>query len=246
MKPWKNFQDVSHALSIEEHFLKGVDTITPGPDFRIAGQKIPRETHRFSGRTAMHAHLHVSEEKPPEDPDSPLSFTMEGYRGQPPSSLIPFFWAPGWNSVQSINKYQQEIGGSLKGGDPGLRLIEPQSGVAPKYFTDHPEIFIPLQDHLWLVSLHHIYGSEELSARGAAVAKRMPTSYVMVNDLDAKELKLTPGATLEFEVNRQPYKLPVQISASIPKGIAGMPYGLPGLPFIDLPAWAILKTTTHG
>ncbi|MEX1238516.1 MAG: NADH-quinone oxidoreductase subunit NuoG, partial [Cyclobacteriaceae bacterium] len=86
MKPWKNFQDVSHALSVEEPLLKGVDTITPGPDFRIAGQKIPREPHRYSGRTAMHAHEHVSEAKPPQDNDSPLSFTMEGYRGLPPSS----------------------------------------------------------------------------------------------------------------------------------------------------------------
>jgi NADH-quinone oxidoreductase subunit G len=246
MTPWKNFQDVSHALSNDEPMLKGIDTLAPPPDFRIAGQKIPRETHRFSGRTAMFANVHVSEDKPPEDPDSALSYTMEGYRGQPPSSMIPFYWSPGWNSVQAINKYQEEIGGPLRGENPGLRLIEPQAGAAPKYFTDLPEIFIPLQDHLWLVALHHIFGSEELSARGLAVAKRVPKSYVMLNDEDARKLNLTPGATLDFEVNRQPYKLPVEISTSIPKGVAGMPYGLPGLPFIDLPAWAILKNTSHG
>jgi NADH-quinone oxidoreductase subunit G len=68
----------------------------------------------------------------------------------------------------------------------------------------------------------------------------------MINTLDAQELNLAPGALLGFEVNRQAYQLPVEISTSIPKGIAGMPYGLPGLPFIDLPAWAILKTSTHG
>lgn len=246
MSEWKNFQDVSHALATEEPLLKGVDTVSPPPDFRIAGQKIPREPHRYSGRTAMHAHVHVSEEKPPEDPDSPLSFTMEGFRGIPPSSMIPFFWSPGWNSVQSINKYQQEIGGPLRGDDPGLRLIEPQAGALPHYFTDLPEIFIPLQDHLWMVSLHHIFGSEELSTRGAAVARRVPENYILVNEEDARDLKLTPGAVLSFEVNRQPYRLPVTISSKIPKGIAGMPYGLPGLPFIDLPAWAILKPDSHG
>src|SRR5687767_15945129 len=37
MKSWKNFQDVSIALSAEEPMLKGVDKITPPPDFRIAG-----------------------------------------------------------------------------------------------------------------------------------------------------------------------------------------------------------------
>lgn len=246
MKPWKNFQDVSAAAASEEPLLQGIESLTPPPDFRIAGQKIPRETHRYSGRTAMHAHTHVSEEKPPEDPDSPLSYTMEGYRGQPPSSMIPFFWSPGWNSVQSINKYQEEIAGSLRGDDPGLRLLEPQEGGVPKYFTDLPEIFIPLQDHLWLVALHHIYGSEELSARAKAVSKRVPEHYVMVSTHDASELNLSPGAMLRFEVNRQIYQLPVTVSESIPKGMAGMPYGLPGLPFIDLPAWAILKTTSHG
>lgn len=246
MAAWKNFQDVTTAISMEEPLLKGVDTITPPPDFRIAGQKIPRQPHRFSGRTATQAHVHVSEEKPPEDPDSPLSYTMEGYRGQPPSSMIPFFWSPGWNSVQSINKYQEEIGGSLHGDDPGLRLLEPQEGAVAKYFTDLPEIFIPLQDHLWLVALHHIFGSEELSARSQAVATRVPQHYVMINEKDAAELNLSRGTPLTFEVNRQMYELPVEIGDSIPKGMAGLPYGLPGLPFIDLPAWAILKPASHG
>lgn len=246
MKPWKNFQDVSQALSTEEPLLKGVDKITPPPDYRVAGQKIPRQPQRYSGRTAMHANIHVSEEKPPEDPDSALSYTMEGFPGQPPSSMIPFYWSPGWNSVQSINKYQEEIGAALRGGDPGLRLIEPHSNGVPKYFTDLPDIFIPLKDHLWMVPLHHIFGSEELSARGAAVAKRVPKSYVMINVQDADELNIAPGTELDFEIDRQAYHLPIEISASIPKGVAGMPYGLPGLPFVDLPAWAILKNTSHG
>lgn len=246
MTPWKNFQDVSEALSQEEDLLRGIDKVTPPPGFRIAGQKIPREPHRFSGRTAMRAHIHVSEAKPPEDPDSPLSYTMEGYRGQPPSSLIPFFWSPGWNSVQAVNKYQEEIAGSLRGDDPGLRLIEPKRNGAPNYFTDLPEIFMPLRDHLWLVFLHHIFGSEELSTHAKAVAERVPERYVLVNNEDAAELKLSPGSTLAFEVNRQSYELPVMISAFIPKGIAGMPYGLPGLPFVDLPAWAILKPLANG
>lgn len=243
---WKNFQDVSNALPVEEPALRGVETISPPPEFRVAGQKIPRQPHRYSGRTAMHAHVHVSEEKPPEDPDSPLSYTMEGYRGKPPSSMIPFFWSPGWNSVQSINKYQEEIGGSLRGDDPGLRLLEPSPGAQPKYFTDVPEKFIPLQDHLWMVNLYHIFGSEELSARGKAVATRVPQNYVLVSSEDARDLNITAGTTISFEINRQPYQLPVHIHPSIPKGIAGMPYGLPGLPFVDLPAWAILKNANHG
>ena len=74
----------------------------------------------------MHANIDVHEPKPPDDPDSPLAFSMEGYprRSRPPR-LIPRFWAPGWNSVQAVNKFQDEVGGPLRGGDPGRRLIEP-------------------------------------------------------------------------------------------------------------------------
>jgi NADH-quinone oxidoreductase subunit G len=59
-------------------------------------------------------------------------------------------------------------------------------------------------------------------------------------------LNIDAGVILDFEVNRQSYHLPVLISSAIPKGMGGMPYGLPGLPFVDLPAWAILKPRSHG
>ena len=74
----------------------------------------------------MHADTDVNEPMTPRDPDSPLGFSMEGYQGEPPSSLLTHYWAPGWNSVQAVNKFQEEVGGPLRGGDPGRRLIEPQ------------------------------------------------------------------------------------------------------------------------
>jgi NADH-quinone oxidoreductase subunit G len=55
---------------------------------------------------------------------------MEGSTLQPPPALIPNFWAPGWNSIQSLNKFQEEIGGPLTGGNPGARLIEPAGKAA--------------------------------------------------------------------------------------------------------------------
>ncbi len=109
-----------------------VPAIAPPADFRMVGQKIPRQPHRYSGRTAMTANVDVHEPQPPDDPDSPLAFSMEGYDGQPPPALLPAFWAPGWNSVQALNKFQIEVGGPLRGGDPGRRLIEPASRGRPR------------------------------------------------------------------------------------------------------------------
>jgi len=56
----------------------------------------------------MNAKIDVSEPKPPQDPDSPLTFSMEGSDERPPSSLVPYYWTPGWNSVQSMNFYLDE------------------------------------------------------------------------------------------------------------------------------------------
>ena len=41
-----------------------------------------------------------------------------------PSALNPGVWAPSWNSNQAVNKFQDEIGGDLHGGDPGVRLFD--------------------------------------------------------------------------------------------------------------------------
>jgi len=238
---WHGFDDIQQALAQEMPQLGGITRITPPSDFRIAGQKIPREPHRFSGRTAMLAHLNVNEPKPLQDPDSPLSYTMEGYRGQPPAAMIPFFWAPGWNSNQATNKYQQEVGGHLKGGDPGMRLLEPNPAGSGKYATAVPENFQPLEGHLLMLPLYHIFGSEELSMHSPPVAGLAPAPYLLLNGADALRLKLDEGQRLSFTIEGQVYQLPVKTSASLPSGTAGLPAGLPGVPFALLPAWANLN-----
>ena len=237
---WKNFEDVTQAIASSEPLLKGVDKVTPPSDYRVAGQRIPRAPHRYSGRTAITANVNVSEPKPPVDADSSLSYTMEGLRGLAPSSMIPFFWSPGWNSVQSVNKYQDEVGAALKGGNPGVRLIEP--GVnATTYFTAVPEIFQPLDGQLWMVPLYHIFGSEELSARAAAVSKRVIKPYVLIHQSNAEKLKVIEGQDLSFEIAGQSYSLPVKISTIIKPNVAGFPRGLPGVPYSELPAWGIFR-----
>jgi NADH-quinone oxidoreductase subunit G len=113
----------------------------PSATFRMTGAKVPRSPHRASGRTAVLANINVSEPKPPDDPDSPLAFSMEGTSDHPPGSLIPFVWAPGWNSIQATHTYQQEVGGPLRGGDPGVRMFEPTPSNDRSYFSGIPSAF---------------------------------------------------------------------------------------------------------
>jgi NADH-quinone oxidoreductase subunit G len=233
---WNNLDEVNLALASTLPIFAPILKIAPPASFRIVGQKIPRQPHRYSGRTAMLAQISVHEPKPPNDPDSPLSFSMEGYEGEPPASLIPRFWAPGWNSIQSLNKFQSEVGGSLHGGDPGQRLIEP-SPAGLKFSDEVPQAFARRSDEWLIVPLYHIFGSEELSVLSAGIAERAPQVYIAINDKDAARLGVNDGEQVELDLQGSSYCLPVKSRPAIPKGVAGLPVCLRQLPFVDLPAW---------
>jgi NADH-quinone oxidoreductase subunit G len=232
---WQQLDDVVAALGEALPVFDPILLAAPTAEFRQMGSKIPRQSHRYSGRTAMLADISVHEPKPPEDVDSPLAFSMEGYDGRPPADLIQRFWAPGWNSVQALNKFQAEIGGPLRGGDPGRRLIEPAPDAAISYFKEIPSAE-PADGEWILVAVHHIFGSEELSMATAGVAERSPRPYVALNADDAAELGTAVGEEVEVAWNSRRHRLPVRLMPSLPRRVAGMPVGLPGWPGLNLPA----------
>ena len=63
--PWRDFDDITAALAQTSPVFEAVKDIAPPAGFRIAGQKVPRQPHRYSGRTAMHANVNVHEPMPP-------------------------------------------------------------------------------------------------------------------------------------------------------------------------------------
>jgi NADH-quinone oxidoreductase subunit G len=237
---WATLDHLTAACANALPTFASIGKAAPGADFRVNGAKIRRETHRSSGRTAIHAAATVHEPKPPEDPDSPLSYTMEGYYGPMPSALVPYFWAPSWNSVRAINKFQDEVGGSLRGGDPGVRLIEPASGAAPHYFDGVPEAFAK-RDGAWLiVPLYEIFGSEELSRLAPAVRERVPQPYLALNADDAVSLHVVDGAMVTVALAGEVFRLPIRVRPALPAGVAGMVVGLCGPIGNFLPAWGQL------
>ncbi|HUY14615.1 MAG TPA: NADH-quinone oxidoreductase subunit NuoG [Terriglobia bacterium] len=238
---WKNLDNVLDAMAQSLPAFKRVPEAAPESGFRISGAKVPREPHRYSGRTAMLANISVSEPKPPEDQDSPLSFTMEGNPNEPPSALIPFFWAPGWNSIQSTNKFQSEIAGPLKGGNPGVRLIEPAAGSAPSYFTAAPEGFHAKHGEWLTVPLYHIFGSEELSNWAPAVRELAPGPYAALSPEEAAALGVIEGQIIQIAANGSQFQLPLKVAKELPKGVVGLPVGLPDFRGPLMPAWVSIS-----
>lgn len=232
----RTFDIVVNEMADSHQPLQPVVDLAPAADYRIGTQKIPREPHRYSGRTAMNANIDVHEPKPPQDPDSPLSFTMEGYHGVPPSPDVPFYWAPGWNSVQSMNKYQTEVGGPLKGGNPGKRLFEPDGETAIPFFDisgGNNE-----NGKLQVIPMYHIYGSDELSAKSPPVAERIPEVYLAMNSNDGAAYA---GKIVEVRVGGKTVLAPVKIDDSLPQGYAGMPKGLNETKGLQFPLWPDVK-----
>jgi NADH-quinone oxidoreductase subunit G len=233
LKPdhWHDLDDVLLALSEALPELAAARKAAPPAAFRVAGAKIPRSPHRESGRTAALVNIDVSEPKPPDDPDSPLAFSMEGAPAEPPAALIPFFWSPGWNSIQATNHYQKEVGGPLRGGDAGVRLFEPTPANGLSYFSAIPAAFEPRAGEWLLVPMYHIFGSDELSLAAPGIAELAAKPHVAVNAGDFPE-----GAEVEVSCADATVRLPVRVRSDLPRGVAGLSADLPPLVGIILPA----------
>jgi NADH-quinone oxidoreductase subunit G len=190
---------------------------------------------RYSGRTAMNANISVSEGKLPEDIDSPLAFSMEGRNEEPPSSLVPFYWTPGWNSAQAINFYLNEPGGSMEGGDPGIRLFESPFESKQKYLGSGPNKYDIQKDEYLVIPVYQIFGSEELSAVSPSVLQRVPEPFILLNQQDADSNLLKGGDVTQIEISKIRITLKVKIDNTVQKGLAGLTISLPGMPYFDLP-----------
>ena len=226
---WTQLDHVIDAVVSHLPQLAGIKDAAPDASFRIRGQKLSRSPHRSSGRTAARANISVHEPRQPQDQDTMFAFSMEG-NNQPgaPRSQIPFAWAPGWNSPQAWNKFQVEVGGKLRNGDPGVRLFEASAAQLP-WFSNVPAAFV--SEAQWRVAPYYqLFGSEEMSQRSPVFQQRMAQPMLVINPDDAAKLGVNNGAAVEFTCAGETVRLPVRFSASLQAGQIGLPLGMPGVP----------------
>jgi NADH-quinone oxidoreductase subunit G len=220
---WLSLDDVIAAMGEQVPALAQIAAAAPS---HLGAGKIAREPLRYSGRTAMLANISVHEPKPPEDVDSPLAFSMESGPQPPPPPLIPFFWSPGWNSIQAANKYQSEIGGQLRGGDPGVRLLEPGTAQLWPYFSSIPAAFRADAAAFQLVPCFHLFGSEELSRCSPGIAELSPPAYLALNPTDAALLGVHEGEEIKVSIDEWSVSLPLKFRADLARGLAAVPAGI--------------------
>ncbi len=233
---WRNFDDAVSATAMAAPELAHIGKIAPPASFRLVGQQIPRQSERCSGRTSLIANLTVHEPAPPVDHDSPLGFTMEGYRGPLPSPLISQFWAPGWNSIQAVNTYQDDVGGPLRDEMPGVRLIEPVATKAPAWFTAIPRPFQPSSDQWLLLARPALFGSDELSKQSPAIVERMAEPFLSLHPSDGARLSLDDRSMIDLTLEGTTYRLAVHLEPLTPAGTAGLSQ-VPDVSHVRVPVW---------
>ena len=223
------FESIEHVTqACSQAALEGIHEASVNAGYRIQGEmKIPRQTHRYSGRTAMHADQTVHEPKSLQDGETPFSYSMEGSNpGNQNGATIPYVWTPGWNSNQSVFKFQQEVAGPLKGGDPGKRL----SNVEPSLPDNSAQIYraVPEEDahngQLTLVPCFHVFGSDELSTKSWPIAERSSAPFARLNPEDAAKLELAEGNGV-FLADLPEEKYEVLLDPNVALGCVGLATG---------------------
>ena len=151
---------------------------------------------------------------------------MEGYVGnQTPSPLVPFAWSAGWNSPQAWNKFQDKVGGSLKGGDSGIRLFDRLTKRPARTFVAPAPVLVNAESFR-LVPMHHIFGSGEFTVKTPAMESRIPEAVFAVGEQDATRLNLQDGQKITVKAGETSIVLPVQVIEYLPTGYIGYPIGL--------------------
>lgn len=238
---WTQLDDVINALVATHPKLAGIKGAAPDADYRMTGLKIARQPRRYSGRTSMRAPVSVHEPMQPKDLDTGLTFSMEGYSGkQTPSSMIPFANAAGWNSPQAWNKYQDKVGGSLKNGDPGVRLFDQLERLATRQYVA-PEVTSVTttdmqQGQAKLVPIYNLYASSMMASRSPVVAEQLPLATWRVGIDDAKDWGLAAGDYLAIEIDKQQITLPVELVGYLAEGCIGYPVGQVDIIHPSMPA----------
>ena len=228
---WRNIDDLSAACAGDANgAFAGMTASAPAAGFRVrADAKIPRQPHRYSGRTAMRADIDVHEPKATVDDETPLSYSMEGQNaGDQPGALVPYVWTPGWNSNQSVFKFQQEVAGPLAGGDPGTRLLGGGIGTNGAPASARTEAVGPAatDGEFTVARISDVFGSDETSAASPPIMERMPAPYARLNPADARRLGVAEGGGVR--VDQLQDSIEAIFDAAVPRGVVCIVQGLPG------------------
>lgn len=214
-------KDLALDLGVSEHsFKKLYDS-----EFRILGQKVPRQSSEVSGRTALLANLNIHEQKPPSDPDSPFAFSMEGARKKIPLPLLSSSGSPKWNSVQASFKTILSPAAQQPDAFGGVRLFH-KNGTKTKTIFAPTEKKLLEAPNFYVVPKYNIFASFSNARFSSSMAKRMPDVEAEMSTSDAANLGFSGFASIVLETENGNFSLLAKTKDDVPPGVLLLPFGL--------------------
>jgi NADH-quinone oxidoreductase subunit G len=217
---WATLDALLADLAAERPDLAGVAAAAPGAGFRTTAGEVARTPRPCSGHTADDRAGQDPGAAPPADPDSALAWGMEGARGVGvPPALICGYETPGLHSANGVTRFQEEISGPLRGGDPGAKLIAPGDGPPPAAQPASPIG----GTGLLLVPLDDVFSGAETSRASPLLAARAPAPRLLLHPDDAATLGLRDGDAALIDSRLGPAR--VSLDPGLARGVVAITAG---------------------
>jgi NADH-quinone oxidoreductase subunit G len=96
-----------------------------------------------------------------------------------------------------------------------------------------------------VIPFWQIYGSEELSSHGEAILQRVSKPFMIINEAEIDRLGLIKNGTCQLTVNNKNINVIIKDDNSVPEGVVGLSFGVPGMLFQDLPCPGKLNNNSN-
>jgi len=217
---WHDLDELIGDLIVERPDLVGVADAAPDADFMMADGQVTRAPRPYSGRTADDRAGQFADAVIPIDLDGPMTFGIKGARGTAvPPALITSYKTSGHHSANNVTRFLEEVGGPLRGGDPGAMLLKRSEAV----LIDAPPSVPVMGEGLLLVPLHDAFSGWELSRASALLAARAPAPRLLLHPDDAALHGLADGAAVL--IDGRLFAAPVSLDSSLPRGCVAISAG---------------------
>jgi len=214
---WRTLDDVLTALAEDMPQLAAAREAAPSAALRLPLGLVARAPWRMAGRTAHDLAGRVARGTPPTDPDSALTFSMEGaHGGDVPAALRTSHDAAEWHSASATPVLTDGVRGPLKGGDPGISVLADIAAPDPRQQD------APAGDGLIVLPLHDAFAGDELGRRAVRLAMRCPPPVVALHPDDAAALGLGDGTDVAVDGKSAARLI---VDPSIPRGHVGASVG---------------------
>ncbi|WP_022721752.1 NADH-quinone oxidoreductase subunit NuoG [Rhodopseudomonas sp. B29] len=216
---WHNLDELIGDLIVERADLVGVADAAPGAAFEMADGQVTRAPRPYTARTADDRAGQFADAVIPVDADSPLTFGIKGARGTlVPPALITSYKTSGQHSANNVTRFVEEIGGPLRGGDPGVKLLKRSNTALPDV------VLAPAEGAgLWLIPLHDAFTGGELSRASALLTARRPMPRLLLHPDDAALHGLKAGVAVL--IDGESCAASLTLDASVPRGCVAISIG---------------------